>query len=270
MAAEELHLTQSAVSRHIKEFEQIVGTELFRRAGRCVLLTDVGKVLASELSVDLDNIHRTVMRAVSTGGSGVALHIATLPTFSSRWLIPRLPEFSARYPDIQINLSTYADPFDMDRQHFDLAIHFGADDWPGGDAQVLCSETLIAVSSLAFQKIHEIDNMEKLAHAPLLHMNTRRSVWQDFFSQAKIEEPVTQSGMYFDQFSMIIAGAVASLGAAIIPTYLIENELNNNTLVVLDPHTVTTKNNYYLITPTNKQNKHVDVFADWMRTVVKS
>ena len=117
MAAEELHLTQSAVSRHIKEFEQIVGTELFRRAGRRVLLTDVGKLLASELSVDLDNIHRTVMRAVSTGGSGVALHIATLPTFSNRWLIPRLPEFFARFPDIKINLSIYADPFDMDRQH---------------------------------------------------------------------------------------------------------------------------------------------------------
>jgi len=93
LAAEELNLTQSAISRQVKEMEQIVGAQLFRRTGRVVILTRAGTRLADEVSIDLENIRRTMMRAVSAGNMNSTLRVATLPTFATRWLIPRLPEF---------------------------------------------------------------------------------------------------------------------------------------------------------------------------------
>lgn len=268
LAAEELHLTQSAISRQVKELEDMVGTGLFRRAGRRVLLTKAGQTLANELAIDLENIHQTIMRAVSAGRQGTALRIATLPGFASRWLIPRLPEFSAQHPHIELSLSTRLKPFDMDTEHFDLAVHFGSNDWPDTDMKELCSETMIAVSSPEFKKQYKVNKLDKLVNAPLLHMETRPMVWKQFFQQSKLDDDMTLSGRYFDQYSMIIAGAVASLGAALIPTYLIEREIASGTLVQLGETSITTNNSYYLVTPSNCQNDDVDLLCNWMKDSV--
>lgn len=268
LAAEELHLTQSAISRQVKELEDMVGIALFRRTGRRVLLTRAGRKLALELAVDLENIHQTIMRAVSAGRQGTAIRVAILPGLASRWFIPRLPEFSAQHPHIEVNLSTRLKPFDLDREHFDLAIHFGTNDWPDTDMRKLCSETMIAVSSPEFKKQYRINNAGKLTDVPLLHMETRPLVWKQFFQQNGIDENIILSGKYFDQFSMIIAGAVASLGAALVPTYLIERELGLGLLVQLGKQSITTKNSYYLVTPSNRKNDEVDLLCDWMTNSV--
>lgn len=268
LAAEELHLTQSAISRQVKELEEIIGTNLFRRAGRRVLLTKAGQTLANELSVDLENIHQTIMRAVSAGRQGTTLRIAVLPGFASRWLIPRLPEFSAHHPQIELSLSTRLKPFDMSREHFDLAVHFGTDDWPDTDMKELCSETMIAVSSPEFRDQYRIKNLKKIAEVPLLHMETRPMIWKQFFQSNGIADDAILAGKYFDQFSMVIAAAVASLGAALVPTYLIEREINSGLLVRLGEATVTTKNGYYLVTPSNRQNEQVDLLCNWMKDSV--
>ena len=150
LAAEEQHLTQSAISRQVKEMEQIIGVELFHRAGRGVVLTDAGRSLSKEIAIDLENTRRTIMRAVSAGKNGTALRVATLPTFASRWLIPRLPDFYSKNPNIEVNLSTRLKPFDMFAENFDLAVHFGKEDWPGTDMTFLCDENLVPIASPAF------------------------------------------------------------------------------------------------------------------------
>lgn len=267
-AAEELHLTQSAISRQVKELEQTVGVALFRRVGRRVILTNAGKNLAHDLKVDLENIRRTMLRAISAGDTGAALRVATLPAFASRWLIPRMPEFSALHPDIEISMSTRMAPFNMEQEHFDLAIHFGANDWPNTDMKILCNETLIAVASPTFKERHQISSLEALSAVPLLHMTTRPLAWQDYFEQAGLTGGPMLAGKYFDQFSMIIAGAQASLGAGLLPTYLIEKELASGALVALDASSLVTENCYYMVTPLNKKNKHVEGFCDWMLSSV--
>jgi len=268
LAAEELHLTQSAISRQVKEFEQLIGIDLFRRVGRRVVLTDAGRNLAKELALDLENIRQTVMRAVSAGDYGAALRVATLPTFASRWLIPRLPEFAALHPDIEVSLYTRLQPFDLDREKFDLAIHFGTDDWPLTDMQILCSEKMMAVASPEFIKKYEATDVQQLPQLPLLHLESRATAWQEFFHQADLTDISVLSGKYFDQFSMVIAGALASLGAALVPAYLIERELRDGSLRTLSPRTITTKNNYYLVAPENKKNEHVKLFSEWMKAAV--
>lgn len=268
LAAEELHLTQSAISRQVKELEDIIGTALFRRVGRRVVLTPAGQNFVAELSIDLENIRQTVMRAISAGTSGVTIRVATLPAFASRWLIPRLSGFMAQHPDIEISFATRLEPFDMAREHFDMAVHFGKPDWPGTDMELLCSETMIAVASPAFKTLHQINTIADLAHAPLLQLETRPGIWQDYFTSAGISTNTARTGKYFDQFTLLIAGAVASLGAALLPTYLIEQEIGDGSLVALDGSTLTTGNNYYLVTPAEAENPHVAMFAGWMKNSV--
>lgn len=264
MAAAELHLTQSAISRQIKEFEHLIGTDLFRRVGRRVFLTPAGENLAKELKVDLENIHHTIMRAVSAGKNNVTIRVATLPTFASNWLIPRLAEFNKLHDNIEVALSSRLNPFDMDREKFDLAIHYGNKDWPGTSMQVLCSETMIAVASPELITSYEFRAIEDLAKMPLLHLETRPASWQNFFEQVGLQHDASISGKYFDLFSMIISGAVSSLGAALVPKYLVDRELADGSLIALSKDSITTENKYYLVTPEKTHNENVQQFCDWI------
>ena len=264
LAAEELSLTQGAISRQVKELEQVIGTELFRRVGRRVVLTMAGRNLASDLAMDLKNIQRSMTRAISAGAMGTALRVACLPTFASRWLIPRLPTFFTQNPDIEISLSTRQDPFDLGEEHFDMAIHFGQKNWPDANMRPLCSEQLIAVSSPAFREAHNIHNVNDILQAPILHISARPTAWMDYFNAVGLAAPGVLKGKYFDQFNMIIAATLASLGSALVPTYLIETELENGSLVKLGDAVVNTENNYYLVTPLGQQNSNVGRLQQWM------
>ncbi|MBM1633154.1 LysR family transcriptional regulator [Sulfitobacter mediterraneus] len=268
LAAGELHLTQSAISRQVKELENTVGTALFRRVGRGVVLTAAGQNLADGLAVDLENMHRTIMRAVSAGKMGAAIRVATLPAFASRFMIPRLPAFFERYPNIEVSLSTRLEPFDMSEGRFDLAVHFGKADWPGADLRYLCSETLIPVASPAFIDKHGVKGSQDLGAVPLLHLATRPFAWQEYLEDLEIDRPMAMSGKYFDQFLMIIAAATASLGVGLIPDYLIEQELQSGQLVPLHAGGMTTSNSYYLVTPQNQNNAHVTRLCDWLAECV--
>ncbi|MFK5980652.1 MAG: LysR substrate-binding domain-containing protein [Rhizobiaceae bacterium] len=264
LAAEELNLTQSAISRQVKELEAVVGADLFRRVGRRVLLTKAGQTLAVDLAVDLENIRRTMMRAISAGDMNSTIRVATLPTFASRWLIPRLPNFAELHPNLEINLSTRLIPFDMEVEHFDVAIHFGEKNWPNTDMRLLCSETMIPVSSPAFREHHKISTVSDLANSPLLHMSTRPTAWQEYLQRQSLEDETYLTGKYFDQFSMVIAGAVASLGAALIPRYLIEQEMYTGALEILIDETITTDNSYFVVTPASQKSKNANAFCDWL------
>lgn len=267
-AAEELHLTQSAISRQVKELEEIIGTDLFRRVGRGVVLTPAGKSLSAGLAKDLENIRQTIMRAVSAGKVGSAIRVAALPGFASRFLIPRLPEFFEKHPNIEVSFSTRLKPFDMAEGQFDLAIHFGKDDWPDTDMKFLCSEKLVPVASRNFIDRHGIDDPADCANVPLLHLSTRPFAWQEYLENLGSTQSPALVGKYFDQFLMVAAAACASLGAGLIPSYLIEEELKTGALIAIDKNGIETANNYFLVTPLGQQNKHVQALCDWMLTCI--
>jgi LysR family transcriptional regulator, glycine cleavage system transcriptional activator len=264
LAAKELNLTQGAISRQVKELEQIVGVNLFRRVGRRVVLTRAGQKFASDLVIDLGNLRHTVMRAISVGDMNSSLRVATLPAFASRWLIPKLSGFNKTHPNVEISLSTRLEPIDLEKEHFDLAIHFGQQNWPNADMLLLCSEVMIPVASPEFVRIHGISSLKKLARAPLMHLSTRPTVWHDYFKSVGIEGGSFLKGQYFDQFLMIVAGAEASLAAALVPRYLVERELRSGVLQVLDNETFATNNNYFLVTPAKQSNQLATEFCAWV------
>jgi len=265
-AAEELHLTQSAVSRQVKELEQAIGVDLFRRVGRRVVLSDAGRNLAAELAVDLENIRQTVLRAIAAGDRGASMRIAVLPTFANRWLIPRLPEFSRNHPDITVNLATRLKPFDMVKERFDIAIHFGIDDWPDTKMVRIFEEEMIVVCSSEFQARYDIADADQLKNLPLLHLETRPRAWADWFQKNGIGDKHAYPGTQFDQFSMLIAGAVASLGAALLPRYLIESELRDGSLIQVGKASLKTNKGYFIVTTAGGSRPHIEVFSKWIKS----
>ncbi|WP_259783066.1 LysR substrate-binding domain-containing protein [Aestuariispira ectoiniformans] len=264
-AAEELRMTQSAVSKKIRELEVDLGVDLFRRVGRGVALTQAGKSFAADLEHDLSSIQNSIQKVISSGNDKVTLSIATLPTFANRWLIPRLPAFLAGNPEIEVNFSTRLDPFEFERDPFDLAIHYGLQNWPNTKMTHLFGEKMVPVCSPAFFDQYGLGTLENITDVPLLHLQSRPDVWQDWFREAAIAGVVRREGRYFDQYSMIITAAIASLGAALIPVAMITRELQDKQLVQITGPALTTEKSYYLVRPHGKAGEHIQKFESWLK-----
>ncbi|WP_245452140.1 LysR substrate-binding domain-containing protein [Mesorhizobium waimense] len=268
-AAEELHLTQSAVSRQVKELEDMMGATLFRRVGRRVVLTESGRRFAADLAIDLENLRQSVVRAIAVGERISTLRIGILPTFASRWLIPRLATFLNDHPNIEIRLETRTLPFDLTRERFDIAIHFGKADWPDARMTKLFDEEMLPVASPRFRDMHMATEPGRLAEAPLLHLITRESAWIDWFAMIGISDRRLLSGRHFDQFSMIISAAAASLGAALLPKYLIETELEGGILIPLSDMALKTHNSYFVVSAAGDVNPQVNAFTRWLMSAAR-
>ncbi|MCP9484149.1 LysR substrate-binding domain-containing protein [Shimia sp. CNT1-13L.2] len=262
--AEELGMTQGAVSKKIKELETDVGFDLFQRVGRGVVLTAAGRSFAENLTRDLEGLKATVQDAVAAGAGKSTLSIATLPTFANLWLIPRLPAFFELHPEIEVSLSTRLVPFEFDTEPFDLAFHYGTENWPGTTMRHLFGEQMVAVCSPAFRDHHGLDNLANLDNVPLLHISTRSDSWPDWIERAGGVARPRKDGRYFDQHSMVISAAKASLGAAIVPLVVVAQELEAGHLVRLGETTLTTEKSYYLVRPAGYKSEPARAFETWV------
>jgi LysR family glycine cleavage system transcriptional activator len=264
-AAEERHLTQSALSRQIASLEQSLGVDLFHRVRQRIVLTDAGRLYAGELRQALEAMSAATHRIMSLAGAEAVLNIAVLPTFGTRWLIPRLPDFAARHPELTINFAARSEPFDFQKEAFDLAIHFGAPIWPGASCTQLMSEALIPVCSPGFKQAHRLRRRADLAACRLLQQITRPTQWADWFEAAGIEAPQAHQGPHFEQFGMVAEAAVAGLGVALVPRILVEAELADGRLVALDGHHGPVGQAYHLVVPHSRAgNALVREFSAWL------
>ena len=264
LAAKELDLTQSAISRQIKELEQVVGAHLFRSTGREVVLTRAGMRLAADVSIELNNLRRIMMRAVSAGNMNATLRVAILPTFATLWLIPRLRGFFSKHPEVEISFTTRLEPFDLNAENFDFAIHFGQENWPNTEMRKMFSEAMIPVAAPAFINEHKITSLEDAMRSPLIHTSSRPSAWQEYLEQVGYIGEARLTGRYFDQFSMVIAAVQASLGVGLLPRFLIEKEIADGVLVAITDTDFETENSYYFVTPIDQEDESVNNFYEWM------
>ncbi len=146
-AAEELSLTQGAVSRQVAHLETVLGVALFQRARQRVALTPAGAAYAAEIRDGLSRLAAATVSTMAFRGAGGVLNLAILPTFGTRWLIPRLPRFTEAHPGITINFTTKLVPFDFAREPLDAAIHFGDPVWPGARLHRLMGEEIVPVAA---------------------------------------------------------------------------------------------------------------------------
>ena len=269
MAAEELGLTQGAVSRQVRELETTLGLSLFRRVGRAVRLSKAGQALRDKLSGDLARLGGTIGRAIAAGQGASLLTVAVLPTFAARWLVPRLPDFKARHPGVELELQSYTGPFNLEEQRMDLAIHFGRDDWPGAQLRRLFPEDLAVVTAPDLIRRNNVRSGAQVFDLPLLHLTSRSELWAGYHAQLGLGMGAVFPGPRFDQFAMLIAGAVAGLGVAILPSYLIEAELESGALQAIDQADDMTDSAYYVATPKGQRNEAAQQFSNWVAKQAK-
>jgi len=264
-AAEELNLAQSAISRQVRGLEGHLGVRLFDLIRQRIVLTQAGRSFVEEITPSLANLSASCSR-ISARGEGIELiEMAILPTFCSRWLIPRLPAFYAKYPKISISFTSKFDPFSFDTEPFDLAIHFGKPDWPEAEMFHLFDEHLIAICSPDFRSNHAIRSDKDLALAPLLHLSLRRTAWSDWCEQMSMTSKNTTRGRLYDQFSMLIEAAAAGLGTALVPDLFVEEELRTGKLVRASMTAIESDSGYYVAIPQNRPSlAAVETFRDWL------
>lgn len=263
-AAAELHLTQSAISRQIRALEEQLGSPLFLREKQTVKLTLAGEAYAHEIRAALHRIGAATLtfRANPHGGT---LNLAILPTFGARWLTPRLPDFMARHPGITINLTTKLSQFDFEIESVDAAIHFGLPDWPGAEHDLLMSETVVPACSPGLAKAFQLAQPADLLRAPLLHLVTRPNAWEQWFEAMDV--PFTDvHGMLVDQFALASQAAIAGMGVALLPRFLIETELARGELLMPIDRPVQSEERYYLTWPSSRaSHPPLTTFRGWLR-----
>jgi len=232
-AAGELSLTQGAVSRQIKALEDQIGTPLFIRKGQRVTLTPTGALYAEPIRDALRQIAAATVRTIAAPKGG-ELHLAILPTFGTRWLVPRLPAFQAAHPQVTIHFTTKLAPFDFRTHDLDAAIHYGLGDWPDAVCDHLLDEEVLPVCAPSFLKAHPIADPADLIALPLLHTSTRPDAW-------------------------------AGLGVALLPTLLVRGELADGALVPAIDRPHRSARAYYLVHPRNKANHPpLAAFRRWL------
>ncbi|WP_321935638.1 LysR substrate-binding domain-containing protein [Paraburkholderia sp. J8-2] len=242
-AAEELHLTHSAVSHHLRALETELGVELFRRAGSRMIPTAAGAQLAERVRRSLDDL-RDALDATRPGVSGVTrLELSVMSDFASVWLIPRLGDFYDRHPMVDLSLRMHADVTPPDPFPFDVGIWHRRVDEPGFQIRKLLDDQVVAVCSPALLARHPGFRIEDLASMPLLRFS-RRS-WRDFFEAAGVAGDEPERGPVFDDAGLLLQATVAGQGAATARLQLARGFIERGELVQLGQVRIPASLDYY-------------------------
>lgn len=278
-ASQELFITQSAVSRQIQQLEEYLGVNLFSRTRHGVELTEAGKQYAKGIKPYLQGIEKSTADIMMHKGLGGTLKLGVVPTFATRWLLPKLHKLNAQHPEITVHLETSTKPFLFNENVFDAAIFAGTqqqiEHWPGIQAHYLMDEEVVPVCSPALiqnrlpeavmQNEHSYDlSDEELLLMPLLQQTTRPSIWQEWFQAHQIQHPKPFDGQRHELFSMLSVAASHGMGMALIPQMLIESELNKKELVIASSKKLQGSRKYYLVHSSQDISPQIQKFADWV------
>jgi DNA-binding transcriptional LysR family regulator len=276
-AAQELALTQSAVSRQVIALEEFVGVALFRRTRHGVSLTPAGALYAKKVRGWLQGLERDTLDLMSHQGQGGTVNLAAVPTFATRWLMPRLPLLARQHPDITVHIEVQTRPFLFADTVHDAALYAGTPEqvgnWPGvqvlklmdEDVVPVCSPTVLGKAAArdlgrAWQPVAP----EVLARLPLLQQSTRPYGWQQWFQSVGVDAPHALDGPRYELFSMLAVAASHGLGVALIPPMLVEAELARGELVVACAQPLRGERSYYLVTPNGTPAPALGLFSAWL------
>lgn len=270
-AADELSLTQSAVFRQIASLEDFLSVKLFQRHRRGVVLTDAGRLYAQQVRSRLDEIERDALMVMARGGQGGTLELAVVPTFATKWLIPRLPSFHAEHPDVDVHLRVSTRPFLFDGTPFDAAIHAGEHAWPGTQAVPLLPERLLPVCSPALLGKRRSFTAKDWQRSTLLQMSTRPYAWREWFAVHGLQVEGDMAGPRVELFSMAVEAAIHGLGAALVPTFVAQQEIADGRLVTLASQPFPSGRCYLLVYPEQKaSNPTLQRFTTWLQHSIDS
>lgn len=261
-AADELSLTQSAISRQIRTLESQLDCVLIDRNTRVTALSPAGREYLSKISPALMEIRNASLNALSKDQHRMAT-IALLPTFGTRWLMPRIPKFLQKYPDVTLNFTTRIGKFDFYADKIDGAIYHGLDNWQDVDLTFLKHEYVIPVASGDFIENHSVQSPSDLINLPKLRMKSRPNDWNHWFESQNLKS-IQNSGMVFEQFSLVTQACMAGVGIALMPEFLIEPELQSGNLVKIGASVENESAYYFGVPKVGVQNSVALDFKNWI------
>jgi LysR family transcriptional regulator, glycine cleavage system transcriptional activator len=262
-AAEELNVTQGAVSQQVKALEDTLGLKLFRRERQRLILTEAGRNYLAVIRDALDQIAVGTQRLLQRQESGV-LTISTSPDFAAKWLVNRLSRFAERHPDVDLRVSATTHYADFARDDVDIAIRHGDGNWPGLDVQRLYSERLFPVCSprlVAGRK--RITIAADLLKFPLLRLEDAKN-WARLFEAAGVKASVGP-GPVLNRASMLIDAAIDGQGIALARTALAAWDLINGRLVRPVDVSLRMANTYWIVCPKSALTvPKIATFRSWV------
>jgi LysR family transcriptional regulator, glycine cleavage system transcriptional activator len=270
-AAEELFITQSAVSRQIKSLEDHLGLKLFERRPRSLALTENGQALYRIATDVLDRLQSATDR-LKAETRARQLSITTTTGFASLWLIPRLRRFTALHPDIDVRLSATTDALNLERSLIDLAIRYCRPESVPEGAVRLFGEEMIPVCSRALlrDKARPLKRPQDLAHHTLLHFDyagaeTMYMDWGTWLTALGIGELKPAGALHFSQYEQMIQAAISGQGVALGRQPLVNALIESGALVAPFKQTLMGSRAYFIIESRLSAGKpHVREFAQWL------
>ncbi|EPX98335.1 hypothetical protein C404_09525 [Ralstonia sp. AU12-08] len=259
-AAAELCVTQAAISHQVRQLEDWLGLKLFARRGHALTLTVEGGSYLSELTHLFDGLVEATARL--SGRAQDTLRITALPSFASRWLLPRLGGFRVQHPEIELKLTTSTTLWVHTDDTFDIGIRSGLGRWPGLKADLIAREYLSSVCSPALRE--SLAAPADLRHATLLH-DEPKGAWRAWFEHAGVIPPRRTSGVVFNDAGMVLQAAVEGQGVALGRLLLAADDLAAGRLV--QPFDVSMPNDfsYWLVYPRASAGRpEVAAFRAWL------
>ena len=265
LAAEQLHVTPSAVSHQIRNLEQLLGYPLFERLDKRVRLSARGERLFAELRGAFRDIHRASERA-RLGTDPNCLRLSVAPAFATRWLLPRLEQFYAAQPQINLALTVSTELVDFSRDEVDAVIRLGRGGWPGTETHKLFDMALAAVCRPALIERHGgLFSPAELLQQPLVHNRSLNAGWEGWMAAAGVSDPLPSNGLSVQNSAQALEVLQSGEWIALIDRPLVADQLANGSLTLASDHSYSAGLAYYLASARDSWNHPpLQAFRQWL------
>ena len=263
-AADKLYVSQSAVSRQITLIEEYLGIEFFKRERTGISLTDAGEKYYAEIGPAFNKI-AIATRGMSSYRKNNDIALRVYSTFAAKWLVRRLQKLHAENPKLRVNIKTAVAPVDFAIENVDAAIQFGEGNWVDVDSYFLCSDEIRPVCSpKLIQHLTRPPAPQDVNKYKLIHSTYRKLDWSDWLNTQGIENKENDEFILPNSL-LAYQAAIDGIGIAMAQTKLIEQEIENGSLVYFSDVSLERELGYYLVVPQNspKQEKIIEL-RDWL------
>lgn len=272
-AAQELNITQAAVSRQIRLLESNLGVSLFHRLHRSVTLTTEGERLLHTVRVALEYLADGVaqIRIQSRAARKTLITVVVSHAVASFWLLPRLWQFQAKFSALEVQVLATDQELEQLEQSFDIAIRYGAGNWPGLNARYLGTPEIVTVCSPAYFDRNPFCQPEQLVQQTLLCQDDLRWDWLDWpiwLAELGIKNKIPHHKLTFNTYPLVIQAALAGQGVALGWRYLVDDLLADGSLIQPLTLSLTSPHQFYLVTPENTipapEIPEIKEMCDWI------
>lgn len=263
-AAKELHVTHGAISRQVSLLEDWLDARLFQRGASQIGHTDSGRAYAQEVTSLLDRLSVVTAHVIEKAAPS-AVTVSAPPTFTMRWLIPRLSIYHRKRPGVEVKLTTSIAPVHFQENHYDIAIRGALEPMAGCDSVPFMTETIVPICHADFIGSGGLRSPADLARQILIRYSTEPYPWSTWFEAAGIAEITGASTLHFEQMYFALQAAAEDLGVVLVPLFLVADDVVTGKLCAPFGLQGAMHRHYYANTsPASAHNAIIAQFRDWL------